>query len=112
MVTKRATKGGKILLESVVSQSLGGSQFDDASQIAVAPNGSVLITGSTFSPDFPAINAAPDFGSAGRTGLPHPLRDFDGCSTPDTDLGLCHQSAVPRPSTALRGTLLTGRNML
>jgi hypothetical protein len=57
MVTKRATKGGKILLESVVSQSLGGSQFDDASQIAVAPNGSVLIAGSTFSPDFPAINA-------------------------------------------------------
>ena len=40
-----------------MSQSLGGSQFDDASQIAVAPNGSLLIAGSTFSPDFPAINA-------------------------------------------------------
>ena len=67
MLTKRGTKGGKILLESVVSQSLGGSQFDDASQIAVEPNGSVLIAGSTFSPDFPAINATPDFGSVDRS---------------------------------------------
>src|ERR1039458_4149029 len=46
-------------------------------------------------------------------GITRPLRDyFDGCSTPDTDWDLCHQSAVTRPSTALRGTLLTGRNML
>jgi hypothetical protein len=69
MVTKRATKGGKILLESVVSQSLGGSQFDDASQIAVAPNGSVMIAGSTFSPDFQAIKTLPTLGQSTGVGF-------------------------------------------
>jgi len=37
---------------------LGGSQADSATLIAVAPNGSVVISGTTASPDFPGISGA------------------------------------------------------
>lgn len=40
-------------------QPIGGADNDSANLVAVAPNGSVVIAGTTFSPFFPGINPAP-----------------------------------------------------
>jgi hypothetical protein len=41
------------------SPPIGNPDNDSASLVAVAPNGSVVIVGTTFSPYFPGINPAP-----------------------------------------------------
>ncbi len=48
---------------------LGGSQADIANLIAVAPNGSVVIAGTTVSPDFPSINPPPMLGQTTNVGF-------------------------------------------
>ncbi len=40
----------------VYSTYLGGSNYDSAGDLAVDPNGDVLLTGGTFSTDFPTLN--------------------------------------------------------
>lgn len=53
-VAKLSPRGSAL----VYSTFLGGNGKDEASAIALGPRGAVFVTGTTFSPDFPVLNAS------------------------------------------------------
>ncbi len=55
---------------------LGGNGNDQANAIAAGPDFSILITGSTFSPDFPTVNAPDPEGGGGVLRSPNGDRPF------------------------------------
>jgi hypothetical protein len=78
-VTKMTPTGARLLY----STYLGGSGFDERGKIAVDPAGSAYVVGSTFSPDFPVVNAVQPVRPGDVDAFFAKITDFDVCLQDD-----------------------------